>query len=128
MTESREIGVGETTVLSPDVVSDGVVTLVSSTWESSNTNVATVDENGVVTAIADGSATIIYTANGSNGEAYTASCVVTVSGQSGIEAIEEDDAPAEFYNLRGIRVSADALTPGIYIKRQGDKVAKIYLR
>lgn len=41
-----------------------------------------------------------------------------------IDAIEaEADAPAEYYNLQGVRVSGDE--PGIYVVRQGGKVTKI---
>ena len=41
-----------------------------------------------------------------------------------IDAIEaETDAPAEYYNLQGVRVSGDE--PGIYVVRQGNKVTKI---
>ena len=48
----------------------------SVTWSSSNTAVAAVDQNGVVTGLTIGSATI--TATTSNG--LTANCVVTVEG------------------------------------------------
>lgn len=49
----------------------------------------------------------------------------TVTGQSAIESIEAEDtnAPVEYYNLQGIRVSGDE--PGLYIMRQGNKVTKI---
>ena len=47
------------------------------TWSSDNTAVATVDTNGVVTAIALGTAAIIATAN--DGSGVTASCAVTVA-------------------------------------------------
>lgn len=45
------------------------------TWSSSNTSVATVDENGVVTSVGNGSCTITASAGGK-----TATCSVTVSG------------------------------------------------
>lgn len=47
------------------------------TWTSSDESKATVDENGVVTAIAAGSATITATANGDSTK--TATCAVTVT-------------------------------------------------
>ncbi len=51
---------------------------------------------------------------------------------AGIEGIEADgnnsDAPVEYFNIQGIRVNADNLTPGFYIRRQGNKVAKIYVK
>lgn len=37
-------------------------------------------------------------------------------------------APVEFYNLQGVRVPADRLTPGIYIRRQGNKATKVAVR
>jgi len=46
------------------------------TWSSSDTNVATV-ENGVVTAVGAGSATITATAN--DGSGYNATCAITVN-------------------------------------------------
>lgn len=53
---------------------------------------------------------------------------VKFSGESqGIEEIGIDPAngPVEYYNLQGLRVAADNLTPGFYIVRQGSKAAKI---
>ncbi len=51
----------------------------SVTWTSSNSNIATVDSNGIVSAVTTGSATItVTTVDGG----YTASCDVTVSEQS----------------------------------------------
>lgn len=45
----------------------------------------------------------------------------------GVEAIEADDnAPAEYFNLQGVRVSNPG--EGFYIKRQGSKVSKVLLR
>lgn len=34
----------------------------------------------------------------------------------------------EYYNLQGIKVPADRLTPGIYIRRQGTKITKILIQ
>jgi len=49
----------------------------SLTWSSSNSSVATVDKNGLVTAVAAGTATITCKANG--GDNVTATCSVTVT-------------------------------------------------
>lgn len=35
---------------------------------------------------------------------------------------------AEYYNLQGLRVTPSALTPGLYIKRQGDKTVKVLVK
>lgn len=49
---------------------------------------------------------------------------------SGVDAIEVDNsnAPVEYFNLQGMRVNGDNLTPGIYVKRQGSKATKIYVK
>lgn len=57
--------------LHPEDVTNPVLT-----WTSSNEEVATVDEYGVVTAVALGTATITATAN--DGSGVSASCIVTV--------------------------------------------------
>ena len=67
---------GETAQLSATVQPEDT-TDTTITWTSSNTAVATVDENGLVTALAAGEATI--TAATSNG--LTATCTVTVTAQ-----------------------------------------------
>ncbi len=50
--------------------------------------------------------------------------------QAGVNEIvaEESEAPAIFYNLQGVKVPAENLAPGIYVKRQGQKVEKIYMK
>lgn len=74
--------VGETKTISVTFTPEDV-TEKDLTWESSDTNVATV-ENGVITAIGEGTATItVTTANG-----LTASCTITVES-------EEPETPAE---------------------------------
>ncbi len=49
-------------------------------WKSSNENVATVDKNGRVTALEKGTATI--TASSTDGSRKTATCTITVTGNS----------------------------------------------
>jgi hypothetical protein len=39
-----------------------------------------------------------------------------------------DNTEPEYYTLQGIKLSADHLTPGIYIRRQGTKVTKILVK
>ena len=76
-------------------------------WSTSDAAVATVDANGVVTAVAAGTATITATANG-----VSATCVVTVSIAFGIENINVLEN-AVIYDLSGRRVTK--MTRGIYI-------------
>ena len=48
-----------------------------------------------------------------------------VSLNSGVEDVEVDsDAEVEYYNLQGVKMEG-ALTPGIYIRRQGNKAVKV---
>lgn len=46
----------------------------------------------------------------------------------GAVTVEEIDAPVEYYNLQGVRVNPDKAVPGIYIRRQGDRVSKIIVQ
>lgn len=58
--------------------------------------------------------------------------IVTFNGQygsTGITDIESDDnTPAEYYNLNGVRVNGNNMTPGIYICRKGAKVSKVLVK
>ena len=120
---------GKTATITATVTKDDDVKIESETWSTTNPEVATVD-NGVVTAVGEGTATISYTVVDDYGCPHTESCEVTVTEMSGISGIEADDsdAPAEYYNLNGVRVNADNLTPGIYIKRQGSKATKVLVK
>jgi hypothetical protein len=46
---------------------------------------------------------------------------------TGVEdiAVDAADTPAEYFNLQGIRVDADNLTPGLYILRRGNTTIKV---
>ncbi len=74
ITGSSTICVGNTTLLSP--TSGG-------TWVSSNTSVATVNNNGLVTAVGQGTATFIFT-DGSTGCVSQSTATLTVDGMSNI--------------------------------------------
>ncbi len=73
-------------------VSPDGATNKSVTWTSSNKNVATVDANGKVTAVAGGTAVITCTTNSGS---KTATCKVTVSEDA--ESIEIQNAPNELF-------------------------------
>lgn len=51
---------------------------------------------------------------------------VTVSITTGIGSVEAAQAPAEYYNLQGIRVDRPA--DGIFIRRQGGKASKVLVK
>lgn len=50
-----------------------------------------------------------------------------VSGVENVEGAEADDAPVEYWTISGVRVAGEP-APGIYLRRQGDKVAKVVIR
>lgn len=52
------------------------------------------------------------------------------NGVQGIEEIAGDNAnsPVEYFNLQGIRVAADNLSTGIYVRRQGSEVVKVLVK
>lgn len=61
----------------------------------------------------------------------TANCLDYLMPESAsVEAVEaaDADAPAEYFNLQGMAVGADCLTPGIYILRQGTRTSKVIVR
>ena len=78
---SGRIGVGETTQLIAEVRPSNAAD-TSVTWESSDSSVATVDENGVVTGISEGTAIITVT---SHQTGVSATCVIAVSNLSGAQ-------------------------------------------
>ena len=47
-----------------------------------------------------------------------------------IDGIAADDfeGAVEYFNLYGVKVNADNLTPGIYVKKQGDKAQKVLVK
>lgn len=54
--------------------------------------------------------------------------LVSTSGIGEIESVADNDMPVEYFNLAGVRCNASSLSPGIYIKRQGNRSEKILVR
>jgi hypothetical protein len=43
-------------------------------------------------------------------------------------AVDNNNAPVKYFNLNGVEVNSDNLTPGLYIRRQGTKATKVAIR
>ena len=100
------------------------------TWASSDDEVATVDENGLVTAVSDGTAAITVAA--SNG--LTSTCAVTVGaggpGEIPVESIALNDdamtlAPDETSQLTATVLPEDATDKEIAWSSSNDAVATV---
>ena len=123
---ATELEVGETETLTVTVLPEGASDKTV-TWESDKESVATVDENGKVTAVAPGKANITATANDGSGKSAT--CVVTVIaalekstltftdeyGDSGATAddgvvwtVESDAAESTYEAARGIHYGTNS--------------------
>lgn len=123
------------------------------TWTSSDETIATVDENGAVTAIKAGS--VIITATTANG--LTATCEVIVSAESGITKIivdskvtvrvensiikvsdakigelcniyQADGRLLQSFKISGAIVETRPMPSGIYIVIVDDTIRKIIVR
>lgn len=125
-----DLMVGESVDLTASTVLDSDVTIVSTKWESSKPSVATVDNNGKVNAVAIGAATITVTVTDNYGQDFIASCDVKVTANAGITTVdgECDDVAAEYYDLRGQRVNAEGLVPGVYVVRKGTETRKVCVK
>ncbi|MDE6051524.1 MAG: Ig-like domain-containing protein, partial [Paramuribaculum sp.] len=128
---------GKTLDLRNNIVNTVGVEVKSLTWNSSDSDVATVDSEGVVTAVADGKATITVNAVDENDQTYTDECEITVDSTSGINVITTDSkgvidysAAYDVFTINGVLVgkSVESLAPGLYIVRQKAASAKILVK
>ncbi len=134
-----QIEAGATDKLNAYIGQLGRATVAAQRWESSNPEVATVDDNGNVTAVKPGTAIVTYTMTDSNGATYSDTCTVTVGENSAVDEVPADtfdsSEPADVYTLSGILVRSgatqadiDALPAGLYIFRQGSTAKKIAVK
>ena len=134
--------IGETLTLTATVTPDDA-TDKSVTWSSSDVKIATVDEDGTVTAVAEGEAVItVKTTDGG----YTAECKVTVNdvasavdGTSVISGVYPnpfidwfivevaEDTDAVLYTLSGQIVWSGRLTAGENIVETGSLPDGVYM-
>lgn len=49
------------------------------------------------------------------------------AGINGI-SVDNENAPVEYYNLQGIRINNVENNPGLYIRKQGDKATKVFVK
>ena len=105
---STSIKVGSTETLSVTAVTPDNATDKTYTWSSDNTDVATVDADGKVTAVAFGTANITATAN--DGSGVTATCAVTVNK---VVTINQSDWGGwnHSFTKDGVTVSAGSIDP-----------------
>ena len=119
MSASQTIVEGETLQLVLDIVpADAEVAL---TWTTSDASVATVDAEGMVTAIAEGETTITVTDSESG---LMAQCDVTVAKDpTVIGSVAVNAAANGYYSLDGRRLSAEP-AHGVFLVRQNGRVVK----
>ncbi len=63
--------------------------------------------------------------------AKAANVILGPDNNTGVENVSVDgagDAPVEWYTLQGVRVSGENLTPGVYVRRQGNLTKKVLIR
>lgn len=124
---SIEAEVGETVTLEATVLPDDA-TDKTVAWSSSDESVATVDQDGKVSIISTGIATII--AATTDGSDLKAECVI--NGVSYVEAIVIEAGKVDIYTLDGILIRKNAdvsyvstLAKGTYIIRTSSQTIKI---
>lgn len=117
----KTVAVGDYLLLNA-VLTPKNTTMSEVTWKSENTDVATVDENGILKAISTG--TVKITATTKDGSNLSAFINITVTEASGIHGvtIEDENENTEFYDLEGRKIQ----TPQkgrVYITNKGQKIA-----
>ena len=83
--ETMSLKVGETADLAVSVVPADTTQSKALNWTSSDTNIVTVDNNGKVTAVKEGTVTITATSVANN--TISATCEVTVTTGTGGEVL-----------------------------------------
>ena len=101
--ENVTLKVGETVTLTPSATPEGAM-LKGLVWSSSDEEIATVDENGVVTALKEGTATIKV----SNVAGLEATCKVTVKGKAEQPDVDQE-APTAPGKLSKAEVTKDSI-------------------
>ena len=105
--ENVNIPIGETEILHAIVMPSFFVEDSSITWESLDDNIASITQEGLLTAVGGGETKIIVTTNSGG---FTDTCNVTVSGTSAINNFRTDNITVypnpvnNYLNIKGIEV------------------------
>lgn len=118
--DETEIHLGETLQLEATVLPENAENKTVS-WESYSPNIASVDENGLVTAMNEGTTTIVATAQ--DGSDVSGCCYLTVLEVDGVLNIVVDDAEnIKIYSPDGKRLEKQRT--GVNIIRNADGAVK----
>lgn len=116
---SLDLRKGETYQLSA-TVSPSDATSKSVSWMSSNPSVAVVNSDGMVTAIAVGTAEITCTANDADG--VTAVCKITVMDKNNFEVTLSPAGYATFYSSESAYILSEGLSAQVVTKCSNNKL------
>ena len=124
--EAADIVVGETKQLSAEIMPE-YASYKELKWESSDTSVATVDANGIVTAVAPGSTVISATAKDGSGVSATCNITVSLPPLTGItlNSTEVGLKATETFALTATFVPSNAADKSITWSSSDDAVAKV---
>jgi uncharacterized protein YjdB len=103
------ISAGNTETLSVTAVAPDNATDKTYTWKTSDASIATVDQDGKVTAVALG--TVIIYAEANDGSGVKGSCTVTVSKVVTINQSDWGERGQRSFTKDGVTVSADMIDP-----------------
>ena len=108
------------------IISPSNVTYKELIWTVCDESVVSLISNGTeaeITILKEGAATItVETVDGSNLVAY---CYI--NAVSSLIEIGTDQIDAEYYTLDGVKVNTTNLKTGVYIKKQGTQIKKVFI-
>ena len=110
------------------VVTSGASTYILSDYNAVSTKGATSMRVNAVAGVNKYRYTVRAIGEGSRSAESNAVEVIITDGVNDISVDADINAPVEYFNLQGVSVNADNLTPGVYIRRQGKTVSKIIIR
>ncbi len=98
-------------------------------WVSSNPDVATVDDTGLVTGLTNGDVTISFVLTDPFGDETRQEATVKVDGSSAVELTAADNAGEyEYYTVDGKRIGKTVTAPGLYIRVNNGHAERIIIK